>query len=84
MFELESEIDIALTPVCFETIFRNKLIDNSFKIELLAFKQETDAIPQNLWDYSYIDTDQAWILVRKKANELLDKLEIKNKAYGLL
>jgi hypothetical protein len=30
LFELESEIDYAFTPVCFETIFRNKLIDNAF------------------------------------------------------
>ena len=26
--ELESEIDYAFTPVCFETVFRNNLIDS--------------------------------------------------------
>jgi hypothetical protein len=29
IFELETEIDYALTPVCFETIFRNGFIDKS-------------------------------------------------------
>ena len=35
--ELESEIDYAFTPVCLNTIFRKKLIDKSFKEELLQF-----------------------------------------------
>ena len=43
--ELETEIDYAFTPVCFETIFRNKLLDEPFRAELLVFKKDTDDIP---------------------------------------
>jgi len=81
IFELESEIDYAFTPVLFETIFRNGIIDNSFKSDLLKFKQETDDIPQEIWDWDYLDKNETWILIRQKANELLDKLGIDGRTY---
>ena len=70
------------TPVCFETIFRNGLIDKSFKIDLLDFKQRTDNIPKEIWSWEYLDNHTNWVLVRQKANELLDKLGIQNKTYN--
>src|SRR5690606_11701514 len=74
MTELESEIDYAFTPVCFDTIFRNRLISDSFKNELLTFKKETDDIPSEIWDWEFIDNHLRWVSVRQKANNLLDKL----------
>ncbi|MEK6507518.1 hypothetical protein [Myroides sp. C4067] len=50
LFELESEIDYAFTPVIFETVFRNKRIDILLRQELLEFKKEIDDIPQELWE----------------------------------
>ena len=82
IFELESEIDYAFTSVCFETIFRNDLIDIKFKEELLDFKKQTDAIPSKIWDWEFLDVEQNWIEVRTKANELLDKLGIVDRKYN--
>ena len=76
MSELETEIDYAFTPVCFNTIFRNGLIDNSFKDELLAFKKWTDDIPSEIWDWEFIDNHEIWDTSRLKANALLDILGV--------
>jgi hypothetical protein len=82
IFELESEIDYAFTPVCFETIIRNGLIDHSFKNDLLAFKKETDDIPNDIWDWEFIDNHTTWISLRQKANNLLDKLGVTSRTYN--
>jgi hypothetical protein len=82
MFELESEIDFAYTNVCFETIFRNNMIDIALKNELLDFKQATNDIPSEVWDWEFIDHHPSWIAIRRKANELLDKLGISNRIYN--
>ncbi len=82
MTELESEIDYVFTPVCFDTIFRNGLIVNSFKSELLEFKKETDNIPSELWDWKYIDHNATWIAIRQKANNMLDKLGVTSRTYN--
>jgi hypothetical protein len=80
--ELEAEIDYAFTPVCFDTIFRNGLIDDSFKIELLTFKKETDDIPSEIWEWEFIDNHETWISTRQKANALLDKLGVAGRIYN--
>jgi len=82
MFELESEIDYAFTPVCFEAIFRNGLIDQSFRSDLLTFKKETDDIPKEIWDWEFLDDQMTWVSLRLKANSLLDKLGIASRTYN--
>ncbi|MBI3133833.1 MAG: hypothetical protein HYZ14_04080 [Bacteroidetes bacterium] len=82
MTELEAEIDYAFTPVCFDTIFRNGLIDNSFKAELLVFKKLTDDIPTEIWDWEFIDNHEIWVTTRLKANALLDKLGVTSRTYN--
>jgi len=82
IFELESEIDYAYTPVCFETIFRNNLIDPKFKNELLNFKKEVDDIPKEIWDWDLIDNHNVWIVIRGKANDILNKLGITSRTYN--
>lgn len=82
LFELESEIDYAFTPVCFETIFRNGLIDIVYKNELMAFKKETDNIPKEIWDWEFINVNNQWIEVREKANVLLNKLGVKSRKFN--
>jgi hypothetical protein len=82
MTELETEIDYAFTPVCFDTIFRKGLINNSFKTEFLEFKKWTDNIPSEIWDWEYIDNQETWITTRQKAIELLDKLGVKSRTYN--
>lgn len=82
IFELESEIDYAFTPILFETIYRNNLIDNDSKSELLNFKQKTDEIPSQIWDWEFLDVEKKWIEVRKSANELLNKLGITDRKYN--
>jgi hypothetical protein len=82
MAELGTEIDYAFTPVCFETIFRNGLIDESYKSELLSFKKKTDEIPVENWEWEFIDNHVTWIEIRKEANELLDKLGVSSREYS--
>jgi len=82
LFELESEIDYAFTPVCFDTIFRNRLIRPSLKQELLDFKTETDNIPSEVWRWECLNEDEFWLSARKKANDLLDKIGIKDRKYN--
>lgn len=82
IFELETEIDYAFMPVCFETIFRNRRIDNAFKNDLLSFKKETDAIPTEIWDWEFIDNHETWISLRLKANSLLERLGITSRTYN--
>lgn len=82
MSELETEIDYAFLPVCFETIFRNDRIDSSLKSELLDFKKKTDDIPAEVWDWEFIDTHELWVEARKDANDLLNKLGIKGREYN--
>ena len=81
MSELESEIDYAFTPVCFDTIFRKGVIDKSFQEELLLFKKSVDNIPSEIWDWEFIENHEVWITVRQKANSLLDKLGVTNRTY---
>lgn len=82
MTELETEIEYAFTPVCFETIFRKGLIDKSIREELLQFKKSTDNIPTEIWNWECIDTNEVWITTRLKANALLDKLGVKSRTYN--
>ncbi len=54
--ELYEELDYAFIPILFETVFYNNLIDESFRNDLLQFKEKVDKIPNEIWDWEYIDT----------------------------
>lgn len=76
IFELESEIDYAFLPVCFETVFRNGKLNPSFKQDLLNFKLKTNAIPREIWNWEDLETHELWISIRIEANDLLDRIGI--------
>ncbi len=80
--ELYEELEQAFTPVCFETVFRLKLIENTFKVELLKFKQEVDDIPTEIWDWEFIDDHESWKKIRNHANELLNKIGVTSRIYN--
>lgn len=80
--ELYEELEYAFTPVCFETVFRVGLIKNSLKNELLTFKKEVDEIPNEIWDYEFIDNHETWATIRQKSNVLLDKLGVSSRTYN--
>jgi hypothetical protein len=80
--ELYEELEYAFTPVCFETVFRVGLIDNSLKDKLLTFKKEVDEIPTTIWDWEFIDNHETWITIRQKSNILLDKLGVTSRTYN--
>lgn len=82
LFELESEIDYAFTPVIFETVFRNNKIDTSLKQELQDFKKQVDDIPAELWEWELLSSHQVWSDIRKKVWLLLDKLGVVNRKYN--
>ncbi|MBM7420658.1 MULTISPECIES: hypothetical protein [Chryseobacterium] len=80
--ELYEELDYAFLPVLFETVFRNKLFDESFKEELLLFKKKVDDIPAELWDWELLDTNEIWIKIRIDAENILNMLNIKTRIYN--
>lgn len=80
--ELYEELEYAFTSVCFETVFRVGLIDNSLKSELLTFKKEVDEIPTEIWDWEFIDNHETWTTIRRKSNVLLDKLGVTSRTYN--
>lgn len=80
--ELYEELEYAFTPVCFETVFRVGLIENSIKNELLTFKIEVDKIPTEIWGYEFIDNHDIWTAIRQKSNGLLDKIGITSRTYN--
>lgn len=80
--ELYEELDYAFLPVLFETVFRNKMIAENYKEELLAFKIKVDRIPVELWDWEILDIDESWAKIRIDAGNLLKKLNIKTRIYN--
>lgn len=80
--ELYEELDYAFLPVLFETVFRNKLLDESFKEELLLFKKKVDDIPVELWDWELLDTNEIWAKIRIDAENILNRLNIKTRIYN--
>ncbi|UFH33457.1 hypothetical protein LNP04_07045 [Chryseobacterium sp. C-71] len=80
--ELYEELQDAFVPVCFDTVFRNNFIDSSLKKELLEFKFKVEQIPNEIWDYSFIDNHEIWKSIKEKAEELLSKLNIKSRTYN--
>lgn len=80
--ELYEELDYAFTPILFKTIFKNNLIDNQFKNILLEFKTKVDNIPNEIWDWKFLDNNEIWLSIRREANQILNKLEIKSRTYN--
>ncbi len=80
--ELYEELDYAFLPVLFNTIFRNKLIDDSFKEDLLNFKKKVDDIPVEIWDWDFLDHHETWKNIRLEAEMLLNKLNIETRTYN--
>ena len=80
--ELYEELDYAFTYVLFETVFRNNLIDGKYKEDLRTFKTKVDSIPNEIWDWKFIDHHENWISIRTDANELLNKIGIDTRIYN--
>ena len=80
--ELYEEIEYAFTPICFDTVFRVGLIDNSLKEELLLFKNNVDKIPTDIWKSNFIDNHEKWLEIRQQANNLLIKLGVTSRRYN--
>ncbi|WP_407405270.1 hypothetical protein [Chryseobacterium sp.] len=80
--ELYEELDYAFIEVCFETIFRNNLIDPIFKPELLEFKNQVDQIQNEIWDYHNIDEHEDWKLIKATAEDLLTRIGIDTREFN--
>lgn len=81
--ELYEELEYAFTDVCFETVFRLELLDNSIKNELLEFKKEVDKIPNEIWEWDFIDSEETWKQIRLRANKLLNKMGVSTRTYNI-
>lgn len=81
LIELYEELDYAFLPVCFETVFRNNKINIEFKEQLLNFKKQVDEIPNEIWDYEYIDDHEKWQEVKKYAENILNIIGIKHRIF---
>ena len=80
--ELYEELDYAFIPALFETVFRNKRIDESLKEDLLQFKKEVDDIPVEIWDWDFLDQHKKWENIRIESEKLLNKLHIETRIYN--
>jgi hypothetical protein len=80
--ELYEELEYAFTPVCFETIFRLGKIDRKLKDDLLEFKKEVESIPKDIWNWEFIDEHETWKNTRKRATEILVKMNIASREYN--
>ncbi|MBO6201558.1 MAG: hypothetical protein J6N74_08060 [Chryseobacterium sp.] len=80
--ELYEEMDYAFLPVCFETVFRNNVIDDKYKNELLSFKKLVDEIPNEIWDYEFIGVNEKWTEIKNNAENLLNKLRVDTRIYN--
>ena len=80
--ELYEELDYAFLSVCFETIFRNNIIDVLYKNELLNFKKQVDEIPTEIWDYEFIGIHEKWKTIKADAETLLNKLGISTRIFN--
>lgn len=80
--ELYEEMDYAFLPVCFETVFRNNVIDDKYKNELLSFKKIVDEIPNEIWDYEFIGVNEKWTEIKNNAENLLNKLGVDTRIYN--
>ena len=81
--ELYEELDYAFIPILFETVFYNNLIDESFRNDLLQFKEKVDKIPNEIWDWEYIDTHDEWKKLKIEAEILLNKIGISTRIFDL-
>ena len=80
--ELYEELDYALTPVLLETVFRNKFIDRKHKEKLIDFKCKVDKIPNEIWDWKYLDKDEKWKILRKDAETLLNNIGVESRKFN--
>lgn len=80
--ELYEELHYAFIPVLFETVFRNKPINESLKEDLLQFKNNVENIPVEIWDWDFLDEHETWKNIRLEAEMLLNKLNIETRTYN--
>ncbi|RBW62484.1 hypothetical protein DS884_02465 [Tenacibaculum sp. E3R01] len=80
--ELYEELDYAFTPILFKTVLKNNLIDNQLKDILLEFKTKVDNIPNEIWDWKFLDNNEIWLSIRREACQILNKLEVKSRTYN--
>lgn len=80
--ELYEELDYAFIPVLFETIFRNNIINNKHKEELLDFRKQVEEIPNEIWDYPYIGVHPKWKDIQIFAENILHQLNIETRIFN--
>ena len=81
MFELETEFDYAFLPVVFENGTKYAGINTDLKNRLLNFKKSVELIPNDLWNWENIFTEEVWIDIRNQSNKLLDDLGVDNRKF---
>ncbi|MBK8674473.1 MAG: hypothetical protein IPN93_16280 [Bacteroidetes bacterium] len=80
--ELYEEMDYAFLPVCFETIFRNNIIEDKYKEEFVNFKKLVNEIPNEIWDYEFIGKNKKWMEIKNNAENLLNKLKVETRVFN--
>ncbi len=80
--ELYEELQYAFTPILFETVFRNKLINQNHKEKLLTFKTKVEEIPNEIWNWGFLDENENWKQIRNEAENLLNEIGITSRTYN--
>jgi hypothetical protein len=82
-FELESEFEIAFIDMNIDCLYDTQFISQSTKQELLDFKAFIETIPGPLWRVEEFETNEVWNTVRRKANLMLNLLQVSDRDYDL-
>ena len=70
-------------PFVLKLFFRNKKINIEHKENLLNFKKEVEKIPNEIWDYEFIDKHEKWQDVKKTAENILNSIGIQHRIFNV-
>lgn len=80
--EMYEELDYAFTPILFDTVFRNSLIDVKLRETLLNFKKDIAETPAEIWDMGLLDSNNTWLGIRANANKILNDLGVQHRKFN--
>lgn len=61
---------------------RNKLINQNHKEKLLTFKTKVEEIPNEIWNWGFLDENENWKQIRNEAENLLNEIGITSRTYN--
>jgi hypothetical protein len=80
-FEIESEFMYAFDEPAFGSVFKSGKVAEELRNELIQFKYEVDSVPNALWQWEEIMSNNEWQAIRNHAEGLLQRLGETRREY---